>query len=125
MNFSQRIKFYAIGIFFGIFLVYLLFGDRKMSCTYFPNARVLEECYNKPKKYSALSIKQLREMGLDYTFIQQKVFTTSKIDFSKSIPRKKPCGLYFTKYPKKKPLYEIVFQKCSDKIIISSINKLK
>lgn len=121
MTFQQRLRFYLIGTFIGCVFVFLLFGNREFSCSYFPNARVLDEIHNKPKVYSYSFLNELKSLKLDTIFIQEKIFTESKIDFDKSEPRKKPCGKYVAYYPKKDPEYEIRFEKCDNKVILHSI----
>ena len=125
MTFQQRLRFYLIGIFFGCIFVFVLFGNREFSCAYFPNGRVLDESHNKPKEYSDSFLKELKSLKLDTIFIQEKIFTASKIDFDKSEPRKKPCGKYVTYYPKKESKYEILFEKCENKVVLHSISKIE
>jgi len=42
-TFLYRFQFYGFGVLLGIIVVILFFGDRQLSCSYFPNQRVLKK----------------------------------------------------------------------------------
>ncbi len=89
----HRLKYYLIGVTFGVVFVYFLFGDRDFQCSYFPNSRVLKDLNAKDIVYSATANCQIDCLQLDSLALKQ-IFVAGSINFSNSEPRKEPCGEY-------------------------------
>lgn len=88
MNFIQRFAYYLIGLFLGLFVVAAIFSGKDTRCSYFPNARVLNDLSTKPFHYSEKASLILAQKWVDTSDIK----TTLKlgdIDFDNSnIPYK-------------------------------------
>ncbi len=65
-----------------VFLFMFLSG-KDMSCSYFPNARVLKDIRNKPFYYSDISKEKLTQKWVDTSDIR-KTLTYGDVIFSKS-----------------------------------------
>ena len=121
----KRFKFYGMGVLLGTFFVVLLFG-RRSSCrdyvkNYMPNGRVLSEVDFLPKEYSPKVIDKLEILNIDTAFVNQKILKEGEIDFERSAPREKPCGLYILNYTDSTYNVEVNFKKCKDKVVIQDI----
>lgn len=121
----KRFKFYGMGVLLGTFFVILLFG-RRSSCrdyvkNYMPNGRVLSEVDFLPKEYSPKVIDKLEILNIDTAFVNQKILKEGEIDFERSAPREKPCGLYILNYTDSTHNVEVNFKKCKDKVVIQDI----
>ncbi|MBV7441719.1 hypothetical protein KRX57_09825 [Weeksellaceae bacterium TAE3-ERU29] len=121
----RRFKFYGLGILGGTFLVILFFG-RRSSCrdyvkNYMPNGRVLSEVDFLPKEYEPKVIEKLGVLNIDTAFVNQKILKKGEIDFERSAPREKPCGLYILNYTDSTYNVEVNFKKCKDKVVIQDI----
>ena len=121
----KRFKFYGMGVLLGTFFVILLFG-RRSSCrdyvkNYMPNGRVLSEVDFLPKEYSPKVIDKLEILNIDTAFVNQKILKEGEIDFERSAPREKPCGLYILNYTDSTYNVEVNFKKCKDKVVIQDI----
>lgn len=95
MDFLRRLAFYLTGIALGSAFVFLLFGNR-MSCAYFPNARVLEHMNARAITYSQSAQQQMRALNLDTTAVRH-LLRHGRVNFSKSEPRKTPCKTYWVR----------------------------
>lgn len=123
----DRYKFFGIGSLAGIFLVILFFGQRS-SCTqyisnYLPNGRVLSEIRFRKKNYSPLAQTSMKNLGIDTTFIHQKVLKNSEIDFSASQPRQEPCGFFVIHYKDSLMPLRLEIDKCKNDVTIQKIEK--
>ncbi len=91
MNFMQRLKFYGIGLFLGLMIVYAMFGNRTCSS---PNEIKM---YELARQHFAVSekanckLKCLRK-NVELLKIELRHF---EINYDVSSPRNKPCGEYF------------------------------
>lgn len=76
--FLRRLKFYSIGIGLGIIIVLVFFGDREISCAYFPNQRVLKKITSNTVFFPAESCLS------DTTGLLKSLATQGRVDFGKS-----------------------------------------
>ncbi|GAA4969554.1 hypothetical protein [Algibacter aquimarinus] len=93
MKLIQRIGYYLGGFSLGLVILAFFLNGKKTSCSYGPEARVLKNINTKKLLYS----KDFR-VYLDNDFIDsidiKHILKKGHINFSKSNPRKKPCGVY-------------------------------
>ena len=83
MKFVHRFAYYLVGLVIGCFFVALVFSGKDTRCSYFPNARVLNDIRNKPFEYSDAALKTLAEPWIDKNDIKQSL-TYGDVDFDKS-----------------------------------------
>jgi hypothetical protein len=83
MKFYQRFAYYSMGLIIGMVFVFMFLNGKEMSCSYFPNARVLKDLRSKPFYYSDESEIKLSQKWLDTSDIR-KTLTYGDVIFSKS-----------------------------------------
>lgn len=93
MDFLKRLLYYLIGMSLGCALLFAFFGDRYMSCAYFPNARVLQHLNAREIRYDEQALRQMSSLKLDSAYIRA-LLHHGHVDFSRSKPRAKPCKTY-------------------------------
>ena len=93
MNLLQRIGYYLGGFSMGLIILMFFLNGKKVSCDYGPEARVLKNINTKTRIYSDSIHHILKSKAFDSTAI---LFLLKKghVNFSKSQPRKTPCGIY-------------------------------
>ena len=95
-NFLWRFAWYLVGIGIGIILVLIFFGNRDIEFNYLPEARVKKNILKKNIRYSPNIIHQMKTFHIDSSNVLD-ILHNGSIVFSKSNPRKKPCGEYYFK----------------------------
>ena len=93
MPLYKKLVFFGLGIALGSLMVYFIFGNRDIQCSYFPTDRVLSDLRKKEIAWSDKAICQNTSLEMDSLDLQL-LFTASKIDFQNSDTRKEPCGVY-------------------------------
>jgi hypothetical protein len=83
MKFYQRFAYYSMGLIIGMVFLFMFLNGKEMSCSYFPNARVLKDLRSKPFYYSDESEIKLSQKWLDTSDIR-KTLTYGDVIFSKS-----------------------------------------
>lgn len=83
MKFYHRFAYYSFGMIIGMVFLFMFLGGKDMSCSYFPNARVLKDIRNKPFYYSDISKEKLTQKWVDTSDIR-KTLTYGDVIFSKS-----------------------------------------
>lgn len=127
MNFAQRLKYYLIGIGLGIIVVFIFFGKRTFQCSYFPNARALDEAKFYPINYSPEVKSFFTTHKIDTTFVKEQLFNRSTItNFGTEEVKAKPCRIYRANYENAdlQRKYEFVYQICKDFTYIQSIKEV-
>ncbi len=96
MKILHRIGYYLGGFSIGLVLLALFLNGRGVSCeyNYGPEGRVLKNIRTKTLKYSSKSQLFIDSKAIDTASISH-ILKKGDIDFSKSEPRNKPCGIYF------------------------------
>lgn len=85
MNFQQRFVRYLVGIFIGVLVSFMLFGQR--SCTnWLPGKRIRDFLTEQPIRYTESSRCFMRCYGLE-TDAVQRIISEGDIDYSQSEPR--------------------------------------
>ncbi|MDX5405158.1 MAG: DUF4258 domain-containing protein [Bacteroidota bacterium] len=93
MKFIKRLFYYLLGVGLGVIMVYFLFGDRDIQCSYFPNERVLNDLRQKEISYSGQAACVVDCLELD-SIDMAGIFSMGKVNFDDSQPRIEPCGMY-------------------------------
>ncbi|OBW40203.1 hypothetical protein AB670_03441 [Chryseobacterium sp. MOF25P] len=122
----KKIKFFLIGLIPGLIIVFFVLNAKGASCSgYLPNSRVIAETLSKDFQYSENFKNEMKTLKVDEKFLKDSIITLGKIDFERSHAQKKPCPDYVITYPEKNPTYEITFEKCEEKAVLSSLKKLR
>lgn len=93
MKIYQRFAYYLIGLAMGSFVVALVFMGKKTQCSYFPNARVLQNIKSKPFEYSLEASRKLDEDWID-TLDIKNTLTNGDVDFDRSNVKYQKGKLY-------------------------------
>lgn len=83
MKLYQRFAYYLVGLALGSFVVAVIFMGKKTQCSYFPNARVLNNIKSKPFEYSLEASRKLDEDWID-TLDIKNTLTYGDVDFDRS-----------------------------------------
>lgn len=125
MTFWKRLRFYLIGVSLGACIVLIFFGPKAVSCSYFPNARALEEAKIYPMTFSEEAAVTIRTENIDSVFLYNEILKKSKItNFGTDEVRATPCRTYRAEYRESKS-YDLVYRICKNKTIITELNKIK
>lgn len=124
MNFWKRLRFYLIGFTIGICFVLLFFGPRAVSCSYFPNARALEEAKFYPITFSEDAAQTVETEKIDSVFMYNELLKKSKItNFGTDEVRATPCRTYRAEYREERA-FDLVYDICKNKTIIRELKKV-
>jgi hypothetical protein len=123
MKFYQRFAYYSMGLIIGMAFLFMFLNGKEMSCSYFPNARVLKDLRSKPFYYSDESEIKLNQKWLDTSDIL-KTLTYGDVIFSKSNIPEGSGKLYIVegKNSKNEPITLEVIN-YSDKVVLKDIKK--
>lgn len=83
MKFYQRFAYYSFGLLVGMLFLFMFLNGKDMSCSYFPNARVLKDLRTKPFHYSDESKEKLTQKWVDTSDVR-RTLTYGDVVFSKS-----------------------------------------
>ena len=126
MKILQRIGYYLGGFSIGLVLLAFFLNGRGVSCeyNYGPEARVLKNIRTKTMHYSLDSQTLLDSKTIDTSSISY-ILKKGDVDFSKSEPRKEPCGMYFVYGESKdKKNYEFYIENCDSIATLQTITVL-
>ena len=93
MTLLQRIGYYLGGFSIGLIILAFFLNGKKVSCDYGPEARVLKNINTKKIVFSEAILTDLSTKKIDSTTISY-LLKKGDVNFSKSTPREKPCGIY-------------------------------
>lgn len=93
MKLIQRIGYYLGGFSLGLVILAFFLNGKKTSCSYGPEARVLKNINTKKLIYGNDFKTYINNGFIDSTEINY-ILKKGTINFSKSNPRKEPCGVY-------------------------------
>jgi len=101
--------------------VLIFFGPKAVQCSYFPNARALEEAKYYPMKFSEQAKSTIESEAIDSVFLYNEILKKSKItNFGTDEVRAIPCRTYRAEYRETKS-YDIVFQICKKQTLIEEL----
>lgn len=127
MKVLYRLGYYLGG--FAIGLVLLAFflkgsGTSIPSCDYLPNDRVLKTLRSKPYSLSPKAKRFANTMAIDTTQINN-LLKEGEVIFSKSEPRKEPCGLFYIEYQNDATgAFALEVDNCENELVITNIEKI-
>ncbi|MFD2550925.1 hypothetical protein ACFSQP_03755 [Bizionia sediminis] len=121
MKLLQRVGYYLGGFSIGLIILAFFLSGKKVSCDYGPEARVLKNINTKtlhmtPEVKSILNNKAIDSITLRH------VITLGSIHFSKSEPRKKPCGVYFLESRTKNGPLDLKIENCDSVATIIEVS---
>jgi len=124
MTFKYRFAYYMFGFVIGIFFVAMVYGGKKTSCNYFPNARVLNDLRTKPFQYSKEASVILAEKWID-TIDIKNTLEFGDVDFDQSNKPFKGGKLYVIegKTTKSQPIILEVIN-YPEKAVLKDIKKI-
>jgi len=125
MRLLHRIGYYLGGFSLGLIILAFFFSGKKTSCAYFPEARVLKNINLKSYTLSRKAQESLTQLQLD-TIAVSSVLKNGDIDFTKSQPRKEPCGEYavYGQTSDEQSL-KIILENCQEKVLIKDVSLAK
>ncbi len=124
MTFWKRLRFYLIGASLGICIVLIFFGPKAISCSYFPNARALEEAKIYPMTFSENAAATIQTENIDSVFLYNEILKRSKIiNFGTDEVRATPCRIYRAEYRETKS-YNLVYEICRNKTVIKELERI-
>ncbi|MGB6268913.1 MAG: hypothetical protein WBF67_07880 [Olleya sp.] len=126
MKILHRFGYYLGGFAIGLVILAVFLNGRGVSCeyNYGPEARVLKNIRTKTLQFTSESEALIASKVIDTASISY-LLKEGDVDFSKSEPRKEPCGIYYisgeTKDKKNISLY---IQNCDSIATLQSIQFL-
>jgi len=123
MTLLQRIGYYLGGFSIGLIILAFFLNGKKVSCDYGPEARVLKNINTKKIVFSEAIITDLSAKKIDSTTISY-LLKKGDVDFSKSTPREKPCGIYTIEGEYKDKEMLMTVQNCDSIATILNISPL-
>ncbi|MFK7000087.1 DUF4258 domain-containing protein [Flavobacterium oreochromis] len=125
-TFTYRLAYYLFGVLGGSIVLFFVLNQKKTSCSYFPNDRVLNNLRSKPFHYSKEASKILNENWIDTTDIKNTL-TYGDVDFDRSNIRTKSGGKRYIieGFTTHKQAIELEIENFEDKAILKNIIKTK
>lgn len=120
MKLIQRIGYYLGGFSIGLVILAFFLNGKKVSCDYGPEARVLKSINSKPIFYNINTLSILNEKAIDKEEINL-ILKKGNVNFSKSEPRKKPCGMYNIEGILNEKNILLVIENCDSIITVNGI----
>lgn len=116
----KRIGFYLIGVTLGVVGVSFFWKKKDVSFDYGMDARTLKTIRKKQRLFSKEAKNTIREKNID-TLAIADILENGDVDFSKSLPREKPCATYYVegKYNFKK--INLIIKRCDSTAIVEKI----
>jgi hypothetical protein len=121
MKLIQRIGYYLGGFSIGLIILAFFLNGKKTSCSYGPEARVLKNIKSKKISYNHDVYAQLASSNIDTTDISN-ILKNADIDFSKSLPRQKPCGAYYLESVYDDVDVSMIIENCDSIATITNFN---
>ena len=118
MHFIRRFSLYFVGILLGTFVTFIFFGNRDISCSYFPNSRVLKNINAKHIVYKQNVKNSLVDLNIDIPYIRT-MLKEGDINFNESNTMLDSCKIYQIEYKK----YAIKVRNCDSVSFVYEIWK--
>ncbi len=125
MKILHRVGYYLGGFSIGLVLLALFLNGRDVSCeyNYGPEARVLKNIRTKTLLYSPESEGLIASKIIDTATISY-ILKEGDVVFSKSEPRKEPCGIYHIEGDENDKEYVLFVENCDSIATLKSIKIL-
>ncbi|GGZ70220.1 DUF4258 domain-containing protein [Algibacter mikhailovii] len=124
MKLIQRIGYYLGGFSLGLIILAFFLNGKKTSCSYGPESRVLKNITSKKIITTNHANKVIKSISIDSNLIRS-IMKKGDIDFSKSDPRNKPCGIYLIEGQLKEQNLLITIENCDSIATITDFKILK
>lgn len=123
MTIWRKLLYYGIGVSMGVLMVFFLFGDRDIQCSYFPNDRVLHDLRKKEVIYQPAIKKQMLELRIDTADIRAMLLG-GDVDFERSETRQEDsCKTYWIDFERESdPAFSALWQNCDSTATILEIH---
>lgn len=123
-KFSYRLAYYLFGVLGGSIILFFVLNQKKASCSYFPNDRVLNNLRSKPFHYSKEASKIIEEKWVDTVDIKNTL-TYGDVDFDRSNIKTSNGGKEYVieGFTQKKQAIELIVENFDDKAILKEIKK--
>lgn len=121
MKFANRLAYYLGGLSLGMLCFFFFFiGKGAPSCTWFPEARVLNDFKRKSIYFSPEIKEMLAEKKID-TLSIQLILAYGDVDFSKSITDTLPCRYYHVSGKKELENTSLWVRNCSKTLTVEKV----
>ncbi len=100
MRIGRKLLYYFAGVLLGTLIVFFLFGDRDIQCSYFPNDRVL---YDLRKKELKLAYPALAEDSTGIGFALER----ASVDFSFKDTNTEGCRIYRLEFEEARKVFMV------------------
>lgn len=121
MKFINRLSFYLGGLSLGMLCFFFFFiGKGAPKCTWFPEARVLNDFKRKSIYFSPEIKEQLANKEID-TLSIQLILSYGDVDFSKSITDTVPCKYYHVSGKQELKSTSLWVRNCSKTLTVEKI----
>lgn len=114
MKFIQRLGYYLGGLSIGLIILAFFLNGKDVSCDYGPEARVLKNINSKQILYNHKFVKDSAAI--------KHILLSGNVNFSKSTPRKTPCGIYIIEGKYNDYIVELTVENCDS---IATITNFK
>lgn len=123
MKLLHRIGYYLGGFSIGLVLLAFFLNGKKASCSYSPEARTLKNINTKniilsPESEAFIVAQNIDTLQINYILVKGEVV------FSKSEPRKEPCGIYQIEGTLNDKEAALTVENCKKTAILKSIKFL-
>lgn len=116
----KRIGFYLIGVTLGIVGVSFFWKKKDVSFDYGMDARTLKTIRKKQRLFSKEAKQAMLEKKID-TLIISNILLYGDVNFSKSLPREKPCATYYIEGDYQSKKINLVVKRCDSTSTIEKI----
>ncbi len=123
MKLLHRIGYYLGGFSIGLIVLAFFLNGKKASCSYSPEARTLKNIGTKTLVFSSKSKAFMTSENID-TLELNYILYKGDVVFSKSEPRKEPCGIYHIEGTLNKKDAALTIENCEKTATLKSIEFL-
>ncbi|WP_242158429.1 hypothetical protein [Aestuariivivens sediminis] len=114
MKLIQRVGYYLGGLAIGLIILAFFFNAKRTSCSYGPQSRVLKTLNSKKITYGD-------EVNRSDSSLVKKILNNGHVNFSKSNPRKEPCGLYVIEEDHENKMMILTLENCDSMVKVLTI----
>lgn len=124
MKFHQRFAYFSVGLTLGLIFVFFVWSGKGVSCSYFPNDRVLNALRNQPFHYTAAADSTLAEGWITKEDIKL-ILTHGDVDFDRSQTDMAKNRFYMIEgQTQSKKKVELEVQLLNDRAVLKNITSL-
>lgn len=116
----KRIGFYLIGVTLGIVGVSFFWKKKEVSFDYGMDARTLKTIRKKQRLFSEEAKQVMQQQNID-TLIISNILHYGDVDFSKSLPREKPCATYYIEGKHQSRKIDLIVKRCDSTATVEKV----